>query len=98
MRRLVPVLLLTACLVPAQLKKIVAFNAGPSQVGDFQAVSSKVKVVPATSQNVLTEIADADAFVGVITPAMYSAAKNLKWVAAMSAGVENILWVPGAEP
>lgn len=98
MRRLIPALLLAACLLPAQTKKIVFYNPGQGQVEEFQAISPKVKVVGATPANVQTEIADADAFIGVITPEMFAAAKNLKWVAAMSAGVENILWVPGAEP
>jgi len=97
MRRIVSALLFAACLLPAQTKKIVFYNPGPGQVEEFQAISPKVKVVGATPATVQTEIADADAFIGVITPEMFAAAKNLKWVAAMSAGVENILWVPGAE-
>ncbi|HVW87194.1 MAG TPA: D-2-hydroxyacid dehydrogenase [Bryobacteraceae bacterium] len=97
MRRLIPALLLAASLGSAQTKKIVLYNGRPNQVEDFQAVSSKVKIVPATSANVMTEIADADGFIGVLTPQMFSAAKNLKWVGVMSAGVENVLWVPGAE-
>lgn len=98
MRRIIPALLLAACALSAQTKKIVIFNPGQGQVEEFQAISPKVKIVGATPSTVQTEIADADAFVGVITPEMFAAAKNLKWVAAMSAGVENILWVPGAEP
>jgi phosphoglycerate dehydrogenase-like enzyme len=97
MRRLIPALLLAASLGSAQTKKIVLYNGRPNQVEDFQAVSPKVKIVPATSANVMTEIADADGFIGVLTPQMFSAAKNLKWVGVMSAGVENVLWVPGAE-
>ena len=97
MPRLITALLLSACALSAQTKKIVFYNPGPGQVEEFQAITPKVKVVGATPSTVQTEIADADAFIGVITPEMFAAAKNLKWVAAMSAGVENILWVPGAE-
>jgi phosphoglycerate dehydrogenase-like enzyme len=97
MRRIIPALLLTACALSAQTKKIVFYNPGQGQVEEFQAISPKVRIVGATPVTVQTEIADADAFIGVITPEMFAAAKNLKWVAAMSAGVENILWVPGAE-
>ncbi len=86
-----------ACALSAQTKKIVFYNPAPGQVEEFQAISPKVKMVGATPATIQTEIADADAFIGVITPEMFAAAKNLKWVAAMSAGVENILWVPGAE-
>ena len=91
-------MLLGATLLPAQTTKIVLYNPSANQVQDFQAVSSKVKIVPANSGNVLREIADADGFIGVITPEMYAASKRLKWVGVMSAGVENILQVPGAEP
>src|SRR5437764_1305931 len=91
MRILFSALLLGVSLLPAQTKKIVLFNPGANQVHDFQAVSSKVKIVPANSGDVLQEIADADGFIGVITPQMYAAAKRLKWVGVMSAGVENIL-------
>ena len=97
MRLLFTALFLSACLLPAQTKKIVVLNSSPGQIQDFQSVSPKVKVVNATNATVLTEIADADGFIGVITPQMYAASKRLKWVGVMSAGVENILQVPGAE-
>ena len=96
--RTIAVLLLAASLLPAQTKKVVVLDGSPTQIQDFQGVSSKVRMVSASNANVMTEIADAEGFIGVITPAMFSAAKNLKWVGAMSAGVENILWIPGAEP
>jgi phosphoglycerate dehydrogenase-like enzyme len=83
--------------LPAQTRKVLVLNGAPDQVTDFQSVSPKVRIVSATQQNVTAEIADAEGFIGVITPAMFSAAKNLKWVGVMSAGVENVLWVPGAE-
>ena len=98
MRLLFTALFLSACLLPAQTKKIVVLNSSPGQIQDFQSVSPRVKVVNATNATVLTEIADADGFIGVITPQMYAASKRLKWVGVMSAGVENILQVPGAEP
>ena len=98
MPRLLVSLLFAVCLLPGQTRKIVFYNPGAGQVAEFQAMSPKVRVVAADPSSVQTEIADADAFIGVITPEMFAAAKNLKWVAAMSAGVENILWVPGAEP
>ena len=73
----------------------MGFGAGDIQ--EFQAASPKVRVVSVTGANARTEIADADAFLGVITPDLYAASKNLKWVGTMSAGVENILRIPGAE-
>jgi phosphoglycerate dehydrogenase-like enzyme len=97
MRILVTAALISVALLPAQTKKIVALGFSGADLQDLQSASPKVRVVSANGGNVMAEIADADAFLGVITPEMYSAAKNLKWVATMSAGVENILWVPGAE-
>src|SRR3978361_975027 len=97
MRQLLAALLLSSCLLPAQTKKIVLLNPGPNQIQDFQSVSPKVKIVGASNATVLTEIADADGFIGVITPPMYAASKQLKWVGVMSAGVENILQVPGSD-
>jgi phosphoglycerate dehydrogenase-like enzyme len=98
MRSLAVALFLTASLLSAQVKKIVVLNSSSAQLQDFQSVSNKVKIVGATNATILTEIADADGFIGVITPAMYAASKQLKWVGVMSAGVENILQIPGAEP
>lgn len=43
----------------------------------------------------MQEIADADGFVGGITPAEVRAAKKLKWVQSMSAGVETDLFLSG---
>jgi phosphoglycerate dehydrogenase-like enzyme len=48
--------------------------------------------VPVTEENVMSEVADADAFIGEISSAQVRAAKNLKWVAIMSAGVERVLF------
>jgi phosphoglycerate dehydrogenase-like enzyme len=97
MRRLLTALLCAACLLPAQTKKILLLNPGPNQVQDFQSVSSKVKIVGVTPATVMSEIGDADAFIGAIKPEWVQAGKNLKWVGVMSAGVENVLFIPGGE-
>ena len=97
MKKFAALLLLAVCGLAAQTKKIVVYNPGPGQAEEFQAMSPKVRIVPATAANVQSEIADADGFIGAITPAQFAAARNLKWVGVMSAGVENVLWVPGAE-
>ena len=90
-------MLLAAGLLPAQTLKIVALGFGPEDIKGFQAMSTKVRVVAVNRSNIMTETVDADAFLGVITPEVYAVTKQLKWVASMSAGVENILRVPGAE-
>jgi len=75
--------------VSAQVKKIV--------VQELSSVSPKAHIVPVTEQNVMSEIADADAFIGNITPAQVRAGKNLKWVQVMSAGVERVLFLSGGD-
>lgn len=80
----------------AQTKKIVTVGQPPEVIADWQSVSNKVKVVNVTPDKVIAEIADADAFVGVISPAAVQAGKNLKWVQITSAGVENVLHKSGS--
>jgi D-2-hydroxyacid dehydrogenase (NADP+) len=60
-------------------------------------MSPNVKIVTVPAANIMSEIGDADALIGVPTPAMINAGKNLKWVQVMSAGVENVLFRPGSE-
>lgn len=72
-------------------KILVAYN-NPDLIEKLRATGPEVRVVPVTGENVMSEIADADAFVGEISSAEVRAAKNLKWVAIMSAGVERVLF------
>lgn len=95
MRRLVISLLICAASLSAQTKKIVVLGADPGALKEFQSASPKAHVVAATDANVNKELADADAFIGSITPEQVRAGKNLKWVAVMSAGVERVLHLSG---
>jgi phosphoglycerate dehydrogenase-like enzyme len=79
----------------AQTKKIVVANEDPQLIKDLQSVSSEVRIVPVARGDVMREIGDADAYVGDITPAQVRAAKKLKWVQTMSAGVEGVLFKSG---
>jgi len=97
MRILIAATFLAAVSLQGQTKKIVALGFGPADIEAFQAMSPKVRVVSVNPSTVLTEAVDADAFLGVITPQIYAVTKHLQWAATMSAGVENILRVPGAE-
>ncbi len=87
--------MLCACALTAQTKKILVKGADPAMVKDYQSVSPKARVVAVTNDSVMQEIGDADALIGNITPAEVRAGKNLKWVAVMSAGVENVLMKSG---
>jgi len=93
MYRLIPVFLLCAALF-AQPKKIVVMNDA-ELAKELESVTPDAKVVLATRANAIEEIADADGFIGNITPEQVRAAKKLKWVQVMSAGVENVLFLSG---
>lgn len=79
----------------AQTKKIVVSGGDPVLVKDLQSASSKARIVPVTKDNVMTEVADADAYVGSIRPAEVRAGKKLQWVQIMSAGAEGVLFKSG---
>jgi len=97
MKRLLLFFLATSGLVlNAQMKKIVVEGNDPVLLQELNSVApAKARIVPVTSQNVMSEIADADAFVGSITPEEVRAGKKLKWVHVMSAGVERVLFLSG---
>ncbi|MBI3281691.1 MAG: D-2-hydroxyacid dehydrogenase [Acidobacteria bacterium] len=94
MRRLAFCSILCAAALCAQTKKIV-YMGDPAIAQELQGVSNQVRVVAVTNDTVLKEIADADAFIGNITPAMVRAGKKLKWTQTMSAGVERVLHLSG---
>ena len=99
MRKLILSLSLAA-LVPnvlaqAQAKKILIVNPEAAFLQDLQSVTPLARIVSVTPQNLVQEIADADAFIGEVTPQQLRAAKKLKWVQTMSAGVERILHLSG---
>ena len=94
MYRQISIALMMACALGAQTKKIVV-RGDAKLIQELQSVTDKAHIVQITDQNVMSEIVDADAYVGNIKPAEVRAGKNLKWVAIMSAGVENALFLSG---
>jgi len=74
----------------AQQKKIL-ITGDPAAAKELQPIHSGARLVPVTKETVMQEIADADAFIGTVSPEMVRAGKKLKWVQVMSAGVENVL-------
>ncbi|WP_031498858.1 D-2-hydroxyacid dehydrogenase [Bryobacter aggregatus] len=98
MHRFLPLLTLGALLLPAQVKKIVVVRQSPAIVADWQAVSNKIKIVRVASDAELrAELADADAFIGEITPEQVRIGKKLQWVQIQSAGVERVLHLSGGD-
>jgi D-2-hydroxyacid dehydrogenase (NADP+) len=96
MRRLASLLVICACALSAQTKKIVVDNEEPGLIQDLQSVSPKAHIVGVNKTTLMREIGDADAFIGNIKPEEVRAGKNLKWVGVMSAGVENVLFLSGS--
>jgi phosphoglycerate dehydrogenase-like enzyme len=92
MRRLILCVLGCALALLGQQKKIVVESGNPAFVKELQAVTSQARVVGVGEANVMREIVDADAFIGMISSAKVRAGKNLKWVGVMSAGVEDVLF------
>ncbi len=98
MTKLVLTLCFSAGILSSQTLKILYQGGDEKVLAQLQAVSPKARVIPVTASTVVAEIADADGYIGVMTPQLFAAQKQLKWVASNSAGVENQLFVPGAEP
>jgi phosphoglycerate dehydrogenase-like enzyme len=95
MHRLILITLSLACVLSAQTKKILV-RGDAKLAQDFQSVTNKARIVAVNDGNVMKELPDADAYIGNIKPAEVRAGKNLKWVAVMSAGVENVLFKSGS--
>ncbi len=95
MKRIILILAVFALTAGAQTKTILVANRSPEDIAEWQKASSKVKLVRVTRGTVMDHIADADAYVGTITPEQVRAGKKLKWVQSMSAGVERVLHLSG---
>ncbi len=95
MRRIPVLFALCALALSAQSKKILVANADPTLVRELQSVTDRAKIVPVTPATVMSEIGDADAYIGSIKPAEVRAGKKLQWVQVMSAGVEQVLHLSG---
>lgn len=95
MYRLALSIALCALALSAQSKKILVTGADPALVKELESASSQARIVAVRPDSVLQEIADADALIGEIKPEQVRAAKKLKWVQTMSAGVERILHLSG---
>jgi phosphoglycerate dehydrogenase-like enzyme len=93
MRSLAFSLVLCATALSAQTKKVLVTGDGMAK--ELEGATPQVRLVPVNAQTTMKEIADADAFIGNITPEQVRAAKKLKWVQIMSAGTETVLFRSG---
>ena len=95
MYRIIVTLLIATCALSAQTKKILVGGQSPEVIKDWQSASSKVRLVQVNNDNIMQEIADADALIGSISPEQVRAGKKLKWVQITSAGAERVLHLSG---
>jgi len=97
MIRFVALALLSATLCGAQQLKILVAGQNPETIADWQTASDKVKLMRVSSETAMGEIADADAYIGNISPELVEAGKKLRWVQTLSAGVERVLHKSGSD-
>ncbi len=95
MSRFILSLAISVLALSAQTKKILVANAAPDMLRELETASPRAQVIAVTPDNVMQQIADADAFIGSIRPEQVRAGKKLKWVGVMSAGVESVLHLSG---
>jgi phosphoglycerate dehydrogenase-like enzyme len=77
-------------------KKIVAPGADPSRLAFLREAVPGVEVVGASSaEQAATAVPGADVVIGFCTPEVVAAAKDLRWIQLMSAGVEHCVSIPG---
>lgn len=91
MQKLALLLIAVTQLLPAQGRKIVVTGMGPDTIAEFQSAAPGARIVAAETdkRKLLEQVADADAILGTINPALLQAATKLKWVHIFSAGVER---------
>lgn len=105
MKRLLCCLLLAGGLFPAPAlaqaslpaKKVVFTSnqrLSESDIREMKQAAPSLNLVFPTRDNLLKEIADADAVIGGLNREQFLAAKKLKWMQITSAGVENYLSIP----
>lgn len=95
MSRIILSLVLCSAALLAQPKKIVVRNADPLLMKTIEGASDQVRIVPTTPDTFMKEIVDADAVIGDVRAEEVRAAKKLKWVQTISAGVERSLHLSG---
>ena len=94
-----------ACVVPALAfaqatlpsKKVVFMSAmrlGENEIRELRQAAPSLNIVFPAKEQLMTELADADAVIGGLTREQFLAAKKLKWMQITSAGVENYLSIP----
>jgi phosphoglycerate dehydrogenase-like enzyme len=75
----------------AQQKKVLVQGLNESAVRELQSAEPRARVVTVTEQNLMQQVADADAILGTISPELVRAGKKLRLFQTYSTGVERYL-------
>lgn len=65
-----------------------------SDIRELRAAAPSLNLVFPSRDNLIKELADADAVIGGLNREQFLAAKKLRWMQVTSAGVENLLAIP----
>nr|MBP6514365.1 hypothetical protein [Steroidobacteraceae bacterium] len=77
-------------------KRIVVVRASAARLGQLQASAPGVELLAAAEGDALVrQLAGAQAVIGLCDAATLAAAPSLRWIQALSVGVENCVAVPG---
>lgn len=87
-RRVLFTIVLFQTLLAAQQKKIVVTGMAVPWIPEMQAAAPNVTFVAPKPAETLSQVSGADAILGTISPELFAAARQLKWVHIYSAGVE----------
>ena len=75
------------------MKLVIHPPVDPARLEKIRSASGRMTVVNAADEaEALAEIADADAFVGKMTPGLLAAANQLRWVQSMTASPEHYVF------
>ena len=70
------------------MKLVIHPPVDPARLEKIRSAAGRMTVVNAAGEaQALNEVADADAFVGKMTPALLAAATQLRWVQSMTSSI-----------
>lgn len=76
------------------MKIVLGSRPNDERLGKFRAAYPEVRFVSAAPGELISEMADADAFFGNPTREQFLAARKLRWIQAPSAGIEFVQNIP----
>ncbi len=94
MLRTLILLFATICCLPAQEPRTVLVTGLPeAEIAQVRAAApANIRILTTTPANFQRDLAQADGLIGGLNRQSFLAARKLKWIQTLSAGVENILF------